>query len=219
MTYRHLLTILLAIVLAWPAAAEKYTEFYYQRASLFDRLPVDSTNIVMLGNSITNGCEWSELFNNPRVINRGISGDIVQGVRERLGAILPGQPEKIFLLIGVNDVSHDLTADSIAGAIISLADTITATSPRTRLYIESCMPINNSFARYKRLIGKEQTIRDINTIVGRAAAQHGYTFIDSYDRYADADGNLRADITNDGLHLMGDGYLIRRDVLLPYVLE
>lgn len=40
--------------------------FYDQRASLFDALPLDSTNIVFLGNSLTNGCEWHELFGNAK---------------------------------------------------------------------------------------------------------------------------------------------------------
>ena len=34
-------------------APKKYTELYYQRASLFDVLPVDSNSIVMLGTSLT----------------------------------------------------------------------------------------------------------------------------------------------------------------------
>ena len=37
------------------AAAEDFSELYYQRASLFDALGVDSTSIVMLGNSLTHG--------------------------------------------------------------------------------------------------------------------------------------------------------------------
>ena len=35
----------------------------------------------------------------------------------------------------------------------------------------------------------------------------------------DENGNLRKDITNDGLHLLGQGYLIWRDVLDPYIKE
>ena len=47
----------------------------YQRwRSLFEVLPVYSSDIVFLGNSITDGCEWAELFNNRHVKNRGISG-------------------------------------------------------------------------------------------------------------------------------------------------
>ena len=45
-----------------------------------------------------NGGEWAELLNNKRVKNRGISGDICQGVYDRLDPILKGKPAKIFPL-------------------------------------------------------------------------------------------------------------------------
>lgn len=53
----------------------KYSTYYYQRASLFEQLPTSSDDILFIGNSITDGGEWSELFQNPHVKNRGISGD------------------------------------------------------------------------------------------------------------------------------------------------
>ena len=60
--------------------AYQYNQFYYQRATLFEKLPIDSDDIVFLGNSITNGCEWHELFNNPNIKNRGISSDVSMGI-------------------------------------------------------------------------------------------------------------------------------------------
>ena len=33
----------------------------------------------------------------------------------------------------------------------------------------------------------------------------------------DKNGKMRADLTNDGLHLMGEGYIVWRDAVLPYV--
>ena len=99
----------------------------------------------MLGNSITNGCEWAELLGNSNVVNRGISGDTVEGIQARLGSIIKAAPAKIFLMIGVNDVSHDLTADSIATSIGELVHRIRTQSPATKLYLQSLLPVNQSF--------------------------------------------------------------------------
>lgn len=200
-------------------AEKKHTVFYDQRASLFELLPVDSTTIVFLGNSITNGCEWHELLSMPNVVNRGISGDIVEGVEDRLGPVVSGHPAKIFLMIGVNDVSHHLTADSIASATIALVEHIRSASPTTKIYMQSALPINNSFGRYKNLTDKEQVIRDINAIVAPAVQERGATWIDLYPAFSDENGNLRTDLTNDGLHLLGPAYIIWRDIILPYVKE
>ena len=197
----------------------KYNEFYYQRASLFDVLPVDSTNIVMFGNSLTNGCEWHELFNDQRVINRGITGDIVQGLQDRLEPVINGKPAKIFLLIGANDVSHHLTADSIAGAITDLVARIRRESPDTKLYVESILPINQSFHRYKNMDGKEPIIREINSLIAPRVTELGATWLDVTPIFADEEGNLKKEFTNDGLHLLGPGYLAWREFLLPYIKE
>lgn len=45
----------------------KYSTYYYQRASLFEQLPISSDDILFIGNSITDGGEWSELFQNPHI--------------------------------------------------------------------------------------------------------------------------------------------------------
>ena len=57
----------------------KYSTYYYQRTSLFEQLPTSSDDILFIGNSITDGGEWSELFQDPHVKNRGISGDTTWG--------------------------------------------------------------------------------------------------------------------------------------------
>ena len=53
--------------------ARKYSTYYYQRASLFEKLPVTSEDILFVGNSLTDGAEWTELFQNQHIKNRGIS--------------------------------------------------------------------------------------------------------------------------------------------------
>lgn len=200
-------------------AKPKYTELYYQRASLFETLGVDSTTIVFLGNSLTHGCEWHELLKMPNVVNRGINGDIVEGIGERIGSVVNGHPAKIFLMTGANDVSHDLTPDSIVTAVSELIDYIKQQSPSTRIYLQSMLPINNSFGRYKAMAGKEDTIRRINSLLQPLAAEKGIRWINLYPYFCDNEGNLRKDFTNDGLHLLGPAYLVWRDIVMPYVQE
>lgn len=194
-------------------------ELWGQRASLFEMLGTDSTSIVFLGNSLTHGCEWHELFGNPHIVNRGINGDVVDGLRERLPAIVNGRPAKIFLLCGVNDISHNLSADSIVSALGGLIGEIRRATPATKLDVQSLLPINNSFGRYKAVFGKEQTVRDVNRLLRPVVESAGATWIDIHGLFADAEGNLRADLTNDGLHLLAPGYAIWRDALRPYVEE
>lgn len=194
-------------------------ELYGQRASLFEQLGTTSEDIIFLGNSLTHGAEWHELFNNPNVKNRGINGDTVDGISERLESVTAGEPKKIFLLCGVNDVSHNLTADQISAKLIALVEKIKEQSPNTRIYVESLLPINNNFNRYKLLAGKEQVIKDINKTLALRMPEMGVEYIDVTDLFTDKNGNLREDFTNDGLHLLGPAYIVWRDYLQPFVEE
>lgn len=204
------------------AAQEKYeyNEFYYQRSTLFEMLPVDSDDIVFLGDSQTNGCEWHEMLGNPNVKNRGISSDVIQGFADRVQPIIDGRPAKLFILGGVNDISHDLTPDSIATAMRNLIMKVRRGSPETKVYLQSLLPIDNSFRRYKAMTGKESVIVETNKLLKKVAEETGATWIDLYSRMVDpATGNMRKGLTNDGLHLLGAGYAVWRDAVLPYVEE
>ena len=188
-----------------------YTEHYYKRFIQFmDEAPISNKDIVMLGNSLTeNGGNWAARLGNKHVRNRGIIGDVVMGVYDRLHQILPGHPAKLFLLIGVNDISHGLTSDSIVSMIRTTVERIRKESPDTRLYLQSLLPINESFGRYKRLTGKTSMIPEINKQLEALAKEKGLTYINLFPLFTEKGSNvLRADLTTDGLHLKEEGYKI-----------
>ncbi|MDE6135010.1 MAG: hypothetical protein K2F79_05490, partial [Muribaculaceae bacterium] len=88
-----------------------------------------------------------------------------------------------------------------------------------RIYLQSMLPFNMKVQTWKNLVGKEEQLRQINKRYRELAESRGITWIDLYPLMADEDGNLREDLTNDGLHLLGPAYLIWRDRVLPYVME
>ena len=67
--------------------------------------------------------------------NRGISGDICMGVYDRLDPIVKGKPAKIFLLIGINDVSRGTSADKIISEISMIVRKIKQESTKKQNYI------------------------------------------------------------------------------------
>ncbi len=200
--------------------ARAYTEHYYKRVEQF-RLeePIRSDEIVMLGNSLTEGGgDWSKRLGKKKIRNRGIVGDEALGVYDRLYQILPGKPQKLFLLIGANDVSHDLSTDSIVSLITQVVDKITSGSPQTRLYLQSLLPINESFGRYQRLTGKTYQFPEINQRLEALATQRGITFVNLYPLFTEPETDiLRKELTNDGLHLTEEGYRIWSKALKPYL--
>ena len=65
-----------------------FTTYYQQKASFAAHLPYTKDDIVFLGNSITDGAVWSELFNDIHVKSRGFSGDISAGIIHRFANIV-----------------------------------------------------------------------------------------------------------------------------------
>lgn len=212
--------ILLAVISLWPNISEARSEYWRQRVSLFEALPIERGDIVFLGNSLTDGGEWTELFNDPKIKNRGINSDEISGVKERLSQITDNSPSKIFLLIGINDISHGDSLDSLSSEYESLVKEIRRRCPDTELYLQSILPINNDFRRYKNLFGKEGMVDGLNKSIKSIAADNGAEFIDLFPALSEpASGKLRTEFTNDGLHLLGPGYLAWAEAIRDYVIK
>lgn len=217
---KRILVLLMAVATLSCMAQKKPVNpdvYYARRATLFDLLPVYSSDIIMLGNSLTDGAEWNELFDNCHVKNRGIVGDIIPGFFERLEPIMKGQPRKIFIMGGVNDISHGVSADSIVSAMTQVVTTIQARCPKTEIYVQSMLPFNNDVRLWKLLKGREQVVVDGNKGLESMCQRLGVTFINLYPLFVGENGKMKPEYTNDGLHLMGGAYLIWRDALLPYI--
>ncbi len=214
---------MILVGLLWAGvAAQKFqppSRYWTQRASLFDMLPVTSEDIVFLGNSITDGGEWAELLSDERMKNRGISGDVVPGVMERLASVTDGKPAKIFLLIGINDVAAGRSTEKIASDYEKLVKAIRERTPETQLYVQSVMPVDLQEGLWKKLAGKENMIPAINKRIKAIAEANGAVYIDLWPALADDSGRLRKEYSNDGLHLLGQGYLAWLMELRPYIDE
>jgi lysophospholipase L1-like esterase len=176
---------------------------YFHRKNLFEMLPPNDGAIVMLGNSITAGGEWSELLDNPNVINRGIPGDHCDGMRERLDEVLRHKPTKLFLMAGVNDLAYH-SPSKVWSKYERLVNEILAKSPDTKLYLQSVLPVNNIVSPTAL---DNEDVEALNTQIEQFAEAKNLVFLDVNKVLRDLDGNLDAAYTLDGVHINGAAYL------------
>jgi lysophospholipase L1-like esterase len=181
--------------------------FYEQKRTLFESLPNTKKEIIFLGNSISDFGEWAELFDDHHIKNRGISGDLSYGVLARLGEVTASKPAKIFLLIGINDLARGIPDEAIIRNYRQIVQQIRRDSPRTRIYLQSVFPTNDTFPQFKRHQGKEAHIKALNDALRQLASENGQTYVDLHPYLADSTGKLDTRYTNDGLHLVGAGYI------------
>ncbi|WP_266206227.1 family 20 glycosylhydrolase [Pontibacter kalidii] len=184
-----------------------FSTYYHQRATLFRNLPHTQGDIIFLGNSISDGGEWSELFADSRLKNRGISGDVSAGVMHRLDEVAERKPAKVFLLIGTNDLAQGIAPDSLLKNLFWIADYLKEKTPATQVYMQSILPVNNRFGKFGGHTRNGEAIKQVNAQLQAKAAAHAYTYLDLHTPFSDEAGKLDAKYTNDGLHLNGDGYM------------
>ena len=196
---------------AIPATPSAITETHYsRRVRQFDQEPqITPNDIVMLGNSITEGGKWNSLLGIENVRNRGISGDIASGVFSRMYQIANGKPQKVFLLIGINDISKNIPNDTILENIQKIVVDIKTKSPATEIYLQSILPFNQSMRGNTRLENKEKTVLEANNKIKALSLKHKIHYIDIYPLFVEKNTDiLKKDFTYDGLHLNNEGYKV-----------
>ncbi|HEU4471957.1 MAG TPA: GDSL-type esterase/lipase family protein [Flavisolibacter sp.] len=189
------------------------TTYYEQKTTLFRLLPDTKGEIIFLGNSITDIGEWAEIWQNPKVKNRGISGDNTFGVLARLDEVLSSKPDKIFIMIGINDIAKGTPDSVIIANHKKIYGRIAKASPATKVYVQSILPTNADFTEFSRHQNKDGHVRYINEALKAICASNGLTYVDLYTRFLDKAGKLDKQYTNDGLHINGYGYMLWKQIL------
>jgi len=180
------------------------------------KLPNTEAEIIFAGDSLIAAGPWSEFYT--PIKNRGIGGETTLGLLDRLDELTESQPRKIFLLIGTNCLAADIPVAVIVGNYRKILERIHKESPRTQVFIISVLPVNQRLP--KGPFQDNATIRELNGQLGGLARQfEGVAYLDVFDALTDTRGDLREDLTTDGLHLNIDGYLILARLLEGQVVE
>ncbi len=162
--------------------------------------------VVLLGDSITEGWPAALLPAAGSIANRGISGDKVggryYGVRDRLReSVFELAPRKVYILVGVNNlIFWPVPVPELLADYDKLLTELAAGAPGTKVVVQSLLPLSLGYASFN------PTVVSFNTGLKKLAAKHGCAFLDLHARFADARGELPADLTDDGLHLNAKGY-------------
>lgn len=190
----------------------KFSPYYLDRTSLFEVLPRSQNEILFLGDSLTNRGEWSELFENPNIKNRGINGDNTYALIKRLDQITASRPKAIFIMVGINDLITKEELEKITYKYRLILRTIKQLIPSTQVFVQSVLPVNN---RTKFIVDNNAVIA-LNDKLKTLVNEFKYEYIDLYSVFA-IDNQLPEQYTNDGLHLNGNGYLLWKQAISKYI--
>ncbi|MGF1572636.1 MAG: GDSL-type esterase/lipase family protein [Sumerlaeia bacterium] len=196
-------------------ARERWGAVYAERMELFMKeTPQESFGgTVFLGDSITHVFELDIIFPDSTFINRGISGDTVQGLTDRLDVSVAAlKPKAIYVLIGTNNLWQDSSEPFIEGLMQDYAKLFTAIksqAPEAAVTIQAVLPTRDAW------LFRNDLITAVNARLQPLALQHGFAWLDLSTPFQNKDNHLRAELTFDGLHLNSDGYILWAQLLQP----
>lgn len=166
---------------------------------------------VFLGDSLTDLCHLDRCYpDGGTLYNRGINGDTVTGVNERLeSTVLPLNPGRLVLLIGINDLIGGKAEEALFSDYRALLGQIGTLLPETALFVQSLYPVSGKYAELN------QAIVTFNEKLRALCAEQEIPYIDVHAALKDKDGQMKEEYTTDGLHCTAAGYR----VIAPIVAE
>lgn len=185
------------------------------KKSLFETLPKSGSDIIFVGDSLTDFCEWQEFFRNVSIKNRGIAGETTSGLLERIDNLVESKPQKIFMMIGVNELLQGKTVDEIFSNYQLILNNFRQKSPQTKIFIKSVLPLNKNFTDPKI----NNQVIELNDRLQELSQKSLFKYIDLFPAFLDTNNQLNAQYTTDGLHLNGKGYLLWKTMIEKDVLQ
>ena len=174
--------------------------------------------VVFMGDSITDS--WDNPDNGgffPRrpYVNRGISGQTTPQMLIRFRRdVIELKPKVVVILAGTNDIAGNTgptTLEAIQDNLKSMAELATANG--IRVVLASVMPVSDYELRDgKQLIQTARRPPDkilaLNKLIQEFARSNRHVYLDYFSAMVDANGFLKDELSNDGLHPNVQGYAV-----------
>jgi lysophospholipase L1-like esterase len=175
---------------------------------------------ILLGDSLSLWFPPELLPTDINWLNQGISGETTPGLLKRLDLFDKTQPKTIWLMIGINDLIRGENDQTILENQRQIIQYLKKVHPEAQIVIQSILPHGDDQAtwegRAKLLAIPNDRIRLLNQQLKAIASLDGVKFLNLHPLFTDSQGNLRYELSTDGLHLNPQGYLVWRSALQVY---
>lgn len=191
------------------------SSYYYAQESWLRSLDSLKINpeIVFIGDSIISQGKWQKYFPQKRICNLGMSGDVSFNLAYRAKIIKKWNPEKIFILVGVNDMSRIIDpVGNFSRDYKEMLKNIASENPNSQIFCISILPVS------EKSLSKNQLILKANKEISKIANENSnVAMLDIHKSFCDSSGMMSKKYTRDGIHLNEEGYAIFAGSLSKFV--
>jgi lysophospholipase L1-like esterase len=163
-------------------------------------MPDDSAargSLLFLGDALTASGDWAAWFPEHDVLQHGVAGDTTDMIVARLGDVVEARPDAIAYLAGTNDLAMRKSVEHIVRNIEYSLVAIRRDLPGVRMLLQSILPRGREFA---------DLIQDANRHLRQFAPNVRAQYLDLWPSFAQEDGAIRPEFSDDRLHLNDRGY-------------
>lgn len=194
---------------------------------------VKKGQILFVGSSLMEQFPINEMqhtLNLDKIIyNRGIGGTVTQDLLDSMDeSIYQLEPSKIFINIGTNDLSFmDYKLENLISNYNEILTGISEKLPMAKVYVMAYYPVNakadfSGVDRFRKIemfsTRTNETIKEANSAVERLAEQHGFEFINVNQGLVDENGDLKQELSVEGVHMLPSAYEIVLENIKKYLL-
>lgn len=175
----------------------------------------DFSGTLFIGDSRTAGLsEYGDLGEAEVFANSGMSVfnlfdetvKLRNGTKTGLEELLSSQSyQSIYIMLGINELGYDFS--SIVAKYQNTVEKIKKLQPSAVIILEANLHVTGGKSSQSALYNNEK-INLLNSEIANIAATTGSYYIDVNDIFDDASGNLAAEYSSDGSHVLGKYYSV-----------
>ena len=190
--------------------------------SKLESIKEQDENIVFYGDSITEGYNVKEFYDEFRVVNSGISGNTTEDLINRIDRDLYNyNPSTVIIQIGTNDIRASIKDEDIIKNLKNIIKGIRKNRKNASILIESIYPINREMdEEYWKDVNPDYNnkhITKLNKEIKELCKKEHIKYIDIYSKLLDDNKNLKEVYSKEGLHLTDLGYYKVTKIIKEYL--
>jgi|688.fasta_scaffold26740_8 lysophospholipase L1-like esterase len=188
---------------------EDWRALLQQEAAVLARAQGGNRLSIIVGDSLGLWLPAEPLPHDRFWLNQSISGETTSQMLSRLHYFSQTRPQTIHIMAGINDLKNGASDVQVMDNFQQILSRLHRQHPQAEIVVYSILP-----TRWDNL--PSDRISHLNQGLGRLARYQGARFVDLQPSFADVQGQLRQELTTDGLHLTITGYNLWRAALVSY---
>lgn len=156
---------------------------------------------IMFGDSITEHGNWSNIFENVKIINQGISGDTTRNLLMRFDRSIDTSADIVFIMAGINDLVQKKSIEATFSNYVTILEKLQML--KIQPIVQLTLFVGEEFHNFYPSIN--YNVEKLNSKLINYCNETNIKYID-INKILSEDNILKSEYTSDSVHLNKKAY-------------